>query len=32
MGRDGAQRFFRLDQEMAAAVRGLIVASQKTKE
>jgi metallo-beta-lactamase class B len=29
MGKDGAQRFFKLDQEMSAAVRGLIVASQK---
>jgi metallo-beta-lactamase class B len=27
MGKDGAQRFFQLDQEMSAAVRGLIVAS-----
>jgi len=29
MGKDGAQRFFKLVQEMSAAVRGLIVASQK---
>ena len=29
MGKAGAQRFFKLDQEMSAAVRGLIVASQK---
>lgn len=27
MGKDGAQRFFKLDQDMSAAVRGLIVAS-----
>jgi len=27
MGKDGAQRFFKLDQEMSAAVRSLIVAS-----
>jgi hypothetical protein len=27
MGKDGAQRFFKLDQEMSGAVRSLIVAS-----
>jgi metallo-beta-lactamase class B len=29
MGKDGVQRFFKLDQEMSAAVRGLIMASQR---
>jgi hypothetical protein len=31
MGKEGVQRFFKLDQEMSAAVRGLVVASSKAQ-